>query len=430
MAVSTCNMWAVPKVNKTHLPNQYLDFWDPCLWAMADGNPAQPGAAGVQPGAQQAAPAAQPAVAAQLNAADQAMLFNFLINFKKLVEQSETAHNNAHIQNSAHNEADAERQDRRDQIVEDDRNIREADVCVADITKCNGESPAAVRTWLEQVERSTRFTNSTLRVVMRTITGHMQKEVERFIGPGERVVVTWEQVKAFVTKTFLSNQDQEQLRQEVDQMVQKTYQSTKDYGRKYKEAVRLAYPTALDGPRNDISDRFIIHGYIRGLEDNELAKKLIRKGLPKTLDDAIASVEKLEAAEQEVVNMFPTSTSASSRRREEPMDIGAVTGTTAPQHKSTVESDLATVKRQVGGLSNQFTQIMAAFNTLAQQQQAAAPHQSRPQRHQQHPGGQRPRFEFSDDGKPICAYCHKKGHLRRECRKRIADNTRQNQGGQ
>ena len=395
---------------------------------MADGNPAQPGPGA--PGAQAAAPVAQPAAAGQLPLADQAMLINFMSNFKKLVEQSEMAHNNAHIQTSAHNEEDAARQERRDRIVNEDRNVREADICVADITKCNGESPAAVRTWLEQVERSTRFTTATLRVVMRTITGHMQQEVERFIGPGERVTATWKDVKAFVTDTFLSNQDQEELRQAVDQLVQKAYQTTKDYGRKYKEAVRLAYPTAMDGAQNDIADRFIIHGYVRGLEDKELAKKLVRKGLPKTLDTAITQVEKLQAAEQEVDNMFPTTTSATSRRREEPMDISAVNNAATPQPKTPLETELATVKRQVGGLSNQFTQIMAAFNTMIQQQ-GAAPRQDRPHRQQQHPGGQRPRFEFSDDGKPICAYCHKKGHLRRECRKRTADTIqRQNQGGQ
>ena len=156
------------------------------------------------------------AAAAQHPTADELVLQNFMINFKKLVEQSETAHNNAHIQTSAHNEEVIARQARRDQIIEIDRNIREADVCVADIAKCNGESPAAVRTWLEQVDRSTRFTNRTLRVVMRTITGHMQKEVERFIGPGDVITTNWQQVKDFVTRTFLSNQDQEQLRQAVD----------------------------------------------------------------------------------------------------------------------------------------------------------------------------------------------------------------------
>lgn len=152
----------------------------------------------------------------------------------------------------------------------------------------------------------------------------MQKEVERFIGRGDVVTTTWPQIKVFVTQTFLSSQDQEQLRQAVDQLVQQAYQTTKDYGRKFKEAVRLAYPTALDGTKNDIPDRFIIHGYVRGLEDKELVKKLVRKGLPKTLDDAIAAVEKLQAAEQEVDNMFPPTTTSHTRRQEEPMDIGAV----------------------------------------------------------------------------------------------------------
>ena len=365
--------------------------------------------------------------------ADELVLQNFMLNFKKLVEQSEIAHNNAHIQTSAHNEEVIARQKQRDQLIEDDRNIREADVCVADIAKCNGESPAAVRTWLEQVDRSTRFTNKTLRVVMRTITGHMQKEVERFIGPGDVVTTTWAQVKDFVTRTFLSNQDQEQLRQDVDQLVQQAYQTTKDYGRKFKEAVRLAYPTALDGTRNDIADRFIIHGYVRGLEDKELAKKLVRKGLPKTLDEAISAVEKLQAADQEVDNMFPTTTSTHVHRREEPMDIGAVAGPSSAPHKTSMEADMTNMKRQMGGLSNQFTQIMAALTNVLNQQ--AQPQQQQPQQqHRRAPAGAQSthpgtRFEFSEDGKPICAYCHKKGHLRRECRKRAADNARKNQGG-
>ena len=361
--------------------------------------------------------------AAGIQITDSAAILDFLTHFRTFVTQSQTAFNNAHIQNADQYEQTQAREDRLDKVRKQQDELREADVWVADIAKCDGKVPSAVRTWIQQVERTIPYTTATVRVAMRSVTGYLRRDLEHFLGTEDRSHITWSHIKAYVTGHFMPPQDQERLRAEVDCTIQTTYESNTDYNRRFKEAVSLAYPTTADDVDTAIADRYIVRAYIHGLRNRHLAEKVVRRGIPKSLDDAITQVEKIDAADVDVQNMFPTSSSSTAPppRREEPMDISALAAprpTPPPQRND----DIAELKRQVSGLSRQFNQMWGTFSNVA----ATKTHNARSLR--PNPQQQASRFVFSDDGKPICAYCNKKG--RRECRKRAADQARQAQGGQ
>ena len=396
----------------------------------------QPDAAGQQaagPGAQAAAP---PPI-------DQDAVLRFLTYFGSFVQEAKVAHNNAHIQTAAFNESEAAREDKRDRQREQERDNQEADTWARDISKCDGSSAASIRIWIEEVKQALNHTDAVARLVIRTTTGTLRKELETFMGPGDRSRFQWDDLKRYVVRNFMSDQDKEELRAEVEVMCQKDYESTKDYGRKYKEAVDLAYPLTILSPQNDIADRYILGGFIRGLSDRKLAERLVRRGLPDTLDDTIKAALKMEDAEKGVKSMFKVAgRNSQPTRQEEPMEIDAMASTTSTS-ASPLEKEVANMKRQMTGITGQLTQILAAFNNAhitppARQPQRSAQPQSSAQpaqrsQHQRQPSS-RPQtsFEFSEDGRPICAYCQKKGHLRRECRKRASDLARRNQvqGGQ
>ena len=111
-------------------------------------------------------------------------------------------------------------------------------------------------------------------------------------------------------------------------------------------------------------------------------------------------------------------------RKEEPMDIGAVTTTPQVQTpQSDILKDISELKRQVGGMSKQFTKIMAATSRSLNQQQQ--PHNASASGYYPNQNGGRKRYRFTKDGFPICVKCNKIGHKGYECRPR-----NQQQGGQ
>ena len=391
-----------------------------------NGDPAAADTAPASDEATQRAKLLDQAHAAGVQITDSAAILDFLTHFRTFVTQSQAAFNNAHIQNADQHERDAQRQDRHEKLRKQQDELREADVWVEDVTKCDGRVPSAVRTWITQVERTIPYTTATVRVAMRSVTGYLRRDLERFLGAGDRSHITWKHIKTYVVGHFLPPQDQERLRAEVDCTIQTAYESTLEFNRRFKEAVSLAYPTTEDDVDHAISDRYIVRAYIHGLRNRHLAEKVVRRGIPRSLDDAIKAVEKMEASEADVVNMFPTSaTTAPPPRKEEPMDISALAAP-RPSPPTQRDTDLAELKRQVSGLSRQFNQMWGTFANVGATKTRNARSRPRPPGPSQQVG----RFQFSDDGKPICAYCNKKGHVRRECRKRMADQAQQAQGGQ
>ena len=120
-------------------------------------------------------------------------------------------------------------------------------------------------------------------------------------------------------------------------------------------------------------------------------------------------------------------------RVEEPMDISAINQRHAkPPPKP--QDDISEMRRQVSGLTNQFTKLMASLKNTQQASPRPQNNHSqtrRPQSHsshnQYHSTSQNDSFNFTDDGRPICAFCNKPGHVQRHCRSRLAAQ-RQSQG--
>ena len=378
-------------------------------------------------------PAAEPGAAIT---GEDAVL-HFLTHFSTFVKESKQAHNNAHIQTASHYELEAAREEKRDLQRQVERDNLEADTWARDISKCDGKSAASIRTWIDEVAQALNHTDAVARLAIRTTTGHLRKDLEAFMGPGDWSRFKWDDIKLYVVANFTTDQDKEELRAEVEVMRQQAGEPTKEYGRRYTDAVELAYPQAILAPQNDIADRYILGGYVRGLSDRNLAERLVRKGLPATLEDTIKAVAKMEDAEKSVQSMFKVpgqlTEAAPTPRQEEPMEINAMARSNNSVIASPLENEVVNMKRQMSGITGQLTQLLAAFTNenegpQLQPQAQPAPQQPRPgQRSQQPSSRQQPNFAYSKDGRPTCAYCQKKGHLRRECRKQASDIARRTQ---
>ena len=93
------------------------------------------------------------------------------------------------------------------------------------ITKCDGVVQSAVREWLTEVELARPYCNQNydilLEIAAATTTGSLRREVERFIHtPHPQGNMTWDLLKDHIRATFLSVNEDEALRREVERIVQ------------------------------------------------------------------------------------------------------------------------------------------------------------------------------------------------------------------
>jgi hypothetical protein len=217
----------------------------------------------------------------------------------------------------------------------------------------------------------------------------------------------------------LSPHEEDRLRHEVSKLKRGAYETTASFGRRFREAADLAYPPTVatnnqgvsSRVRNPDQDRILLEAYMRGLNDAALVKRLIEEAHPVTFDAGMFQVTQYEA-DRYRLNMA-MERGLLSDRQEEPMEIGAIN---KPQNGPQENKELADIKRQVSGLTTQFTKLVAMMEqqALPARSAPATSHVSR----QQRPTTQY-YYRFTDTGRPICHYCNKVGHIAKECRTRL-----------
>ena len=254
----------------------------------------------------------------------------------------------------------------------------------------------------------------------------------------DRTDVTWEAVPASLKEAYLTPDESEFLRTELETIKQTAYETLAAYARRFVEAANVAYDQA---DRNAVVQRIVLERYVRGLRSKTLKRRLILEAMPDNVAQAIAAVEAF-AAREECLKRMTGGDSCLPATEETPMEIGAlrpqdrphVATPEAPSADPSMAAAILRLARQMEGLQKEMTKMKG--NSLTPQ---PTPNASRPQA--QAAASQPTQAvipplmplkypSHSPDGQTICYECGGFGHIGKNCeqrRRRLAQST-QNSG--
>ena len=249
---------------------------------------------------------------------------------------------------------------------EEEAEYRLAIDIAATIPPCNGDTEKAVRDWLKEVEMSRPYTDQTILVACRSSRTPLRREIETFLGDKlSRQQKTWAQLKAHIIESFLDPEEEERQRTEVESMTQGAYETTAAYGRRFREAAEIAYPTYQNAPRIDSENRMLWRYYIKGLRNAVTAEKITAQGGAQLFEEAIKQVAKLEAKKQRVTIARQGGwIKDNSERREEPMDVNNLEATSADTNVD-LQANVRALERKMCGMSSHLTRVTSAVETMA-----------------------------------------------------------------
>jgi hypothetical protein len=291
---------------------------------------------------------------------------------------------------------------------------------------CDGSAPAAVREWIQDVEIAAKYFPAGTRdadvrhVVAATLQGPMRRCYERFLAAQpDRDNVSWEAIREHLRRAYLTQDEEEFLKTQLERLTQSAYESNAAFSRRYEELAEQAYPPAL---RNDTVEKLILTGYLRGLRSAELVKRLVQEANPTDLTGAMAAVEQYSAQEEYLQRVVANRPEAG---RGDEMEVGEVKSskTETMAEKSAMQhvcAKMDELSRKVAGLQREFTRLSARTRAAgaAEASAAPAPVMGRGRGMRAGPAAAAPARR---PGEPIkCYECNRPGHIGRDCEVRKA----------
>ena len=299
-----------------------------------------------------------------------------------------------------------------------------ADTQAKRIPVCDGSSAELVREWIQNVDLSTYYTTRPVYVAAHSSTGPLRRELERFLGTqANRHQIPWDAVRSHLQEAFLTPLEEDRLRDQLTRIEQTDGETIASYNRRYIELADRAYPRpGLNLPRNADQNRTLLEHYIRGLRDDHVADRLVTHGHPQDHEQAVTMAQEYA---RDVFRLRLARRPRTTPRQEEPMEIGAVHSGARPKDPQrpplAPEGD---IHRKVDGLARQLTKLISI---MERPHAAALPQLSRSPINNLISVDDRPQL-YNEQGKPICNYCQKKGHVASECRKRMSHQQRRGPG--
>ena len=222
---------------------------------------------------------------------------------------------------------------------------------------CNGGLVAEVREWITEVELCIPILGyvqgAVLEVAAGTARGPLRKELERFVGEqvqlqgaggAGRAGAAWNVVRDHLRAVFLTQNEAEQLRAEVETLKMNLHDTVATHNLRFREAAAATYPV----PRSADAERVLVHAYIRSLFDYDIKRKVIEHH-PANLNAAMNRAEQVADKDQ--------CRRLLGDRREEPMELGSVRNQGgATNMLETVTKRLENLTTEIGKLKTQAKQ--------------------------------------------------------------------------
>ena len=188
------------------------------------------------------------------------------------------------------------------------------------IRNCDGSSTQRLRQWFRDIEITVHYSASTVYIATLTADGPLRMEIEKYLATLQnRNRATWADVRRHLQNCFMSQHEEEKLRDDLEKICRQPYEATAPYGRRFSEAADLAYPAAQ---RNADQQKTMLRRYMKGLGDERLVLRLIQERDPADYLEAIEAVAKFESDAYQVYRAV--NGVAPPERQVEPMDISAI----------------------------------------------------------------------------------------------------------
>ena len=315
--------------------------------------------------------------------------------------------------------------------------------------RCSGSSSIKVREWIAEIEMTRSYFAEdlnepqkfvakdidTLKVAQAMLQGELRRCYQAFIDeqPNRRLI-KWQSVKNHLMLAYLTADEEEYLKAAVEKTRQRSEETTGSYGRRFKEAVAMAYSTEN---RNPAVEAILLNKYIKGLHSTAIKRRLIQEGDPKTVEEAAKAVENFTCQELHMKRILDNEYDPSGP---EPMEIGVVG--TVPKASPTSDPAILAMQRSMEGLHKELTKLKSSTIYVADPRPATqiAPVKTYARavtplttiEEAQMPPRPRSPFpvnpmggpSFTPDKQPICHECQQVGHIQKNCdtrRSRLAN---------
>lgn len=286
--------------------------------------------------------------------------------------------------------------------------------------KYSGESNRRLCAWFKDMELVALQVGADAERMKQLALHTLSGDAKTFIGHylGEHPTPTWDEIKTAMRDRFSDSADVRQAQQELKKIRQKKGENVRNFSERLRTAAEDAYPG------KDLADPIIegrlLEIYTDGLREDRLVRKIIR-AKPTTL----AGATRLAKEEQQDSRTFEL-----MKRLDEPMEVDVVA-----QRRLDLEQRTDMLTQQVAELLEITKRGMAARPNPGSNQanyrprhgdnqrygesqdkgyqfQSAAQSPSQPRYPSQVPS----QYQWTQDGRPVCARCNRVGHTQRKCR--------------
>ena len=255
----------------------------------------------------------------------------------------------------------------------------------ATVRTFSGEGARKFADWIKDMKKASTLVdgdNDRLRsLALETLQGSAADFLSRKIKA--KPAITFDEIKKVMTEQYSDLADTQLALRQLRKMKQRPDENVQNYAERLIALCDDAFP------EHDVNDEHIqkqlVETFTDGVRDNGIARKLIRSR-PNTLDSAVETATQ----EQQTARAFEL------RREEVPMEIDAIVK---------VEQ---TMEKRINDLTSKVDSALAMIVAAVQNQG--------PQHEEKKPFTHKKKYEFTNSGAPICAYCKKVGHIQAVCR--------------
>lgn len=311
----------------------------------------------------------------------------------------------------------------------------------------HGEGTTKFSNWLRDMDQLSPSIDSERMCILATLTlgGSAGSFVSRTLKSEPQT--TWEQLRKSLKERYSDLTDPALAQERCRQLHQKKGESVQNFA----ERLRSAAIDAYDDVNVPHVQKSLVETFQRGITDDSLARKLIRKKYEK-LEDAITFATD-EVRADRTFEMY-----RHAHTTEEPMEIDIVQQTTETETLGKIQENIKRLSEQLDKVSKQIRPQNRNFGPRRTQSTPPPRQTSGPQYGQDRPSHPPPsapagrnvpnsaestgaparaqlpdfsrppprapatprsRYQWTQDGRPICAACGKIGHVYRQCRVQV-----------